>query len=75
MGGAWRQAGYIAAAGLYALQNNIGRLQEDHDKAKIVAAVLEGLDYVDEVYPCETNIFDFLRNFPIRIRTKNILRS
>jgi len=59
MGGAWRQAGYIAAGGLYALQHNIGRLQEDHDKAKLIASVLEGLDYVEEVYPCETNILIF----------------
>lgn len=59
MGGAWRQAGYIAAAGLYALQNNIARLQEDHEKAKQIANVLVDLDYVEEIYPCETNILIF----------------
>ena len=59
MGGAWRQAGYIAAAGLYALQNNIDRLQEDHHKAKQIADVLGTLDYVKKVYPCETNILIF----------------
>lgn len=59
MGGAWRQAGYIAAAGNYALDHNIHRLVEDHDRAKEIGAVLESLDYVEEVYPCETNILIF----------------
>ena len=59
MGGAWRQAGYIAAGGLYALQHNIKRLEEDHVKAKQIASVLEYLDYVEEIYPCETNILIF----------------
>ena len=59
MGGAWRQAGYIAAGGLYALQHNIKRLEEDHVKAKQIASVLEDLDYVEEIYPCETNILIF----------------
>ena len=59
MGGAWRQAGYIAAAGLYALRHNIDRLQDDHHKAKQIAEVLGSLDYVEEVYPCETNILIF----------------
>jgi len=59
MGGAWRQAGYIAAAGLYALENHVERLKEDHDAAKKIAAVLETQSYVEEVYPCETNILIF----------------
>lgn len=59
MGGAWRQAGYIAAAGHYALDHNIDRLAEDHKKAKEIGKVLEGLEYVEEVYPCETNILIF----------------
>ncbi|KYG78420.1 MULTISPECIES: threonine aldolase family protein [Roseivirga] len=59
MGGAWRQAGYVAAAGLYALENHVDRLVDDHNKAKEMAKVLEGLDYVEEVLPCETNILIF----------------
>lgn len=59
MGGAWRQAGYIAAAGLYALDNHIDRLVDDHDKVKTIGKLLEQLDYVEEVYPCETNILIF----------------
>lgn len=59
MGGAWRQAGYIAAAADYALDHHIDRLVEDHNKAKEIAKVLEPLDYIEEVYPCETNILIF----------------
>ncbi len=59
MGGAWRQAGYIAAAGLYALENHVDRLKDDHDAAKKIAEVLENQSYVEEVYPCETNILIF----------------
>jgi threonine aldolase len=62
MGGAWRQAGYIAAAGLYAMQNQVERLIEDHERAKQMAAVLEKQDYVEEVLPCETNILIFKLN-------------
>ena len=59
MGGAWRQAGFIAAAGLYALEHHVERLAEDHTKAKAIAAVLETQDYVEAVMPCETNILIF----------------
>ena len=44
VGGGMRQAGTIAAAGLYALQNNVERLREDHAKAARVAAALEQID-------------------------------
>ncbi len=56
-GGGMRQAGYMAAAGLYALQNNIARLRIDHDHAKIIENALhqKGLD----VLPVETNIIIF----------------
>ena len=40
VGGGLRQAGLVAAAGLYALQNNVDRLREDHDKAARVAGAL-----------------------------------
>ncbi len=59
MGGAWRQAGYIAAAGSYALDHHVNRLAEDHQRAKDIAGVLQSLAYVEEVYPCETNILIF----------------
>ena len=46
MGGGWRQAGILAAAGVYALKNNVDRLVEDHDKARQLA---EGLANIDEI--------------------------
>ncbi len=56
LGGAMRQAGYLAAAGLYALDFHIERLKEDHKRAKIIGKVLEQLPYVDQVLPVDTNI-------------------
>ena len=58
-GGGMRQAGYLAAAGIYALQNNIERLQEDHDHAQLLADALNKKDFVEEVLPVETNIVIF----------------
>ncbi|MBS4042460.1 MAG: low-specificity L-threonine aldolase [Chitinophagaceae bacterium] len=58
-GGGMRQAGYIAAAGLYALQNNIDRLQVDHDNAQKITAALKAKSFVDEILPVETNIIIF----------------
>jgi threonine aldolase len=59
LGGGMRQVGYLAAAGLYALQNNVGRLEEDHRRAKQLADVLQGLPWVEKVEPVETNILIF----------------
>ncbi len=58
-GGGMRQAGYIAAAGLYALQNNIARLQIDHDNAQKITRALKAKSFVDEILPIETNIIIF----------------
>jgi threonine aldolase len=55
-GGGMRQAGYLAAAGLYALEHHVERLAEDHARAKAVAAELSSLTWVTEVLPVETNI-------------------
>jgi len=59
MGGGMRQAGYLAAAGLYALEHNVGRLREDHAKAKALEAELRSLPYVAGVLSAETNIVIF----------------
>ncbi len=59
MGGGMRQAGYLAAAGIYALENNIDRLKEDHAKARRIGALLEKLSYVDSVRPVKSNILIF----------------
>lgn len=58
-GGGMRQAGFIAAAGLYALKNNITRLKEDHVKAKELEKVLKNLPYIESVLPVYTNIIIF----------------
>jgi threonine aldolase len=58
-GGGMRQAGYLAAAGIYALENNINRLDLDHKNAKIVEDTLLNLSYVKNVLPVETNIIIF----------------
>jgi threonine aldolase len=55
-GGGMRQAGYLAAAGIYALENNVDRLQEDHLHAKILADCLIQKDFVANILPVETNI-------------------
>jgi len=58
-GGGMRQAGSLAAAGLYALENNITRLAEDHRHAQLIAEALQQTDYVGEIMPVETNIIIF----------------
>ena len=58
-GGNMRQSGYLAAAGIYALQNNINRLEEDHKRAKGLGQVLEQLPWIEKVAPVETNILIF----------------
>ena len=55
-GGGMRQAGSLAAAGLYALQNNVDRLSTDHIHAKAIEAILKEKSFVKEVVPVETNI-------------------
>jgi threonine aldolase len=58
-GGGMRQAGYLAAAGLYALEHNIERLQADHRKARTLDLELKSLPYIAAVLPVETNIVIF----------------
>ncbi len=59
LGGGMRQVGYLAAAGLYALDHHVDRLKEDHRKAKAIAQVLNQLSYIKKVEPVETNIIIF----------------
>lgn len=59
LGGGMRQIGYMAAAGLYALDNNLNRLKEDHNKASEIAETLNNQDYVRKVESTETNIVIF----------------
>lgn len=56
LGGGMRQVGYLAAAGIYALDNNINRLKDDHQRAKLLAVELSQLNWIKEVFPVYTNI-------------------
>ncbi len=55
-GGGMRQAGSLAAAGLFALENHINRLAEDHNHAAQLNKMLTSLPFVNEILPVETNI-------------------
>jgi threonine aldolase len=79
-GGGMRQAGIIAAAGLYSLKHNVERLRDDHYKAKLIESTLVTLPWVTEIMPVETNIVIFKINSAIPSQTfmdyfasKNIL--
>jgi threonine aldolase len=59
MGGGMRQAGYLAAAGIYALDHHVDRLKIDNDRAKRVGKVLKDLPFIDSIRPVQTNILIF----------------
>lgn len=59
MGGGMRQAGYLAAAGIYALDHHVERLREDHHNARRLATVLSELEWVENIRPVQTNIVMF----------------
>jgi threonine aldolase len=58
-GGGMRQAGYLAAAGIYALENNVDRLAIDHLHAQQIGASLHQHSFVGEILPIDTNILIF----------------
>lgn len=79
-GGGMRQAGFLAAAGLYALENNIDRLAEDHEHAAAIATTIRDKKFVKTVLPVETNIIIFELDDSItapalvaRLKEENIL--
>ena len=59
MGGGMRQAGYLAAAGIYALDYQVERLRDDHARARQLATVLAELPWVAAIRPVQTNIVIF----------------
>ncbi|MDG1775602.1 MAG: GntG family PLP-dependent aldolase [Flavobacteriaceae bacterium] len=61
-GGGMRQAGFLAAAGIYALDHHRERLKEDHKKAKDIEAILSEKDFIASVSPVDTNIIIFELN-------------
>ncbi|MCL4118685.1 UNVERIFIED_CONTAM: hypothetical protein GTU68_027629 [Idotea baltica] len=56
MGGGMRQAGILAAAGIYAIDHHIDRLKIDNDRAKEIGSVLAAKPFVKQVRPVQTNI-------------------
>lgn len=80
MGGGMRQAGYLAAAGIYALDHHVERLKLDNDRAKQIGALLETLDYAENIRPIHTNILIFdvkpphtAESYLAHLKTKGVL--
>jgi threonine aldolase len=78
-GGGMRQSGYLAAAGIYALDNHINRLKDDHIRATSIGNLLSSLPFVESMLPVETNIIVFtisdsipLNNFLDYLSSNNI---
>ncbi len=59
LGGGMRQVGFMAAAAIYALDNHVDRLAEDHKRAADISETLNAQSYIGEVEPVETNIIIF----------------
>ncbi|MGB4776532.1 MAG: GntG family PLP-dependent aldolase [Daejeonella sp.] len=59
LGGGMRQAGFLAAAGIYALDHHVDRLAEDHQHAQTLGSVLKEQAYVKSIMPVDTNIIIF----------------
>jgi len=79
-GGGMRQAGIIAAAGIYALDHHIERLKDDHRRAKKIGEALCKTNYLESLMPVDTNIIIFsLKNnfsaeiFSAKLKEKEIL--
>ena len=64
LGGGMRQIGFMAAAGIYALDNHVERLAEDHKRASEIGRTLNEQSYIGEVEPVETNIVIFYLQNP-----------
>ena len=79
-GGAMRQAGYLAAAGIYALDFHVDRLRQDHEHAIALRDTLKTKSFITDIMPVETNILIFTVNekyspqhFAQEMMQKNIL--
>jgi threonine aldolase len=82
LGGGMRQVGYLAAAGNFALDNNIAKLVDDHRRAREIAEVLSRQQWIGKIEPVETNILIFSvrtglseKLFIEKLKEKNILIS
>ncbi len=79
LGGGMRQVGFMAAAGIYALDHQVERLAQDHQRATQIGEVLDSTEYVGSVEPVETNIVIFYlkepsaeAEFMIQLKQENI---
>lgn len=82
LGGGMRQVGYLAAAGNFALDNNIAKLVDDHRRAREIAEVLSRQQWIGKIEPVETNILIFSVRTGLsekllieKLKEKNILIS
>jgi threonine aldolase len=82
LGGGMRQVGYLAAAGNFALDNNIAKLVDDHRRAREIAEVLSRQPWIGKIEPVETNILIFSVRIGLsekllieKLKEKNILIS
>jgi threonine aldolase len=82
LGGGMRQVGYLAAAGNFALDNNIAKLVDDHRRAREIAEVLSRQPWIGKIEPVETNILIFSVRTGLsekllieKLKEKNILIS
>jgi len=82
MGGGMRQAGYLAAAGIYALDHHIDRLGIDNERAREIGKLLESVSYVTGMKPVQTNIliFDIDKSIPVqdfldKLKSKGVLAT
>jgi len=73
-GGGMRQAGYLAAACIYALDHHVDRLRDDHQRAKELEKTLNSLPFVESVTPVETNLvfFSLKPEMPVDIFLKKL---
>jgi len=62
LGGGMRQVGYLAAAAIYAIENNVQRLKDDHRRARELSSILTAMNFIEEVTPVQTNIIIFRLN-------------
>ncbi|MBN8677145.1 MAG: aminotransferase class I/II-fold pyridoxal phosphate-dependent enzyme [Chitinophagales bacterium] len=82
MGGGMRQIGYLAAAGIYALDNHVVRLKEDHENARRIAETLKNCSWATNIRPVQTNILIFDLVAPLtpalfleKLKQKGVLAS
>ena len=71
-GGGMRQAGFLAAAGIYALDHHVERLKIDHAHAQILADELAKCSWVTNVLPAETNLVLFDTAEPAALVSKKL---